>query len=407
MPARVGILQDVARTRRRASARVRVGDGWPHGDRSLPAAGRGRLGSARAGRHEPVPAPARRTSGGSSSARRGDADDALVSWRWGRVLPASWTCRRAPGGLRFVIKEKGGRGPLVRQPRRPIRRARARRLPLAGSAARAGGGARELPPRVPPETSRACRLEEAAGAGGATDVTFAAREGQKIDAHLEDASTRNAVTLEKRRRDLAAAEREAAAEAARRRPASPAPRRGASSQRRDEAQAQARARRRARRERARRLPPARRPRPPRRRRGTRLPSESARRGRDWTSAAFRRKARRQTRRPRRARGRSKARDLAAAVRAAAERSGDARARAWDDELGAEAKEVEAKQSAAESAARAEAAGDQKAGGAPVDDERRDRNPPQTQTQTQHTKSAAPDGSAAARRNWKRASRRRS
>ena len=210
---RVGILVDVESDAPGASARVRVETDLP-GDQLLLHWGVVPRG-ARADMWT-VPAPPMRPEGSKVY-----GDKALqtpmtrsVSGLGGEFCHVELDMGSAPGGLRFVIKEKGGRDRwfdnyggdfVVPLPEQALSSSFV--SPPAGRAGTAGTAASGSAGNV-----SGLSLEEAQLAlGGATAATFAAREGQKIDAHLEECIRLASVAFEAAREATKAAEAATAA----------------------------------------------------------------------------------------------------------------------------------------------------------------------------------------------------
>ena len=219
---RVGILVDVESDAPGASARVRVETDLP-GDTLLLHWGVVPRG-ARADMWT-VPAPPMRPEGSKVY-----GDKALqtpmtrsVSGLGGEFSHVELDMGSAPGGLRFVIKEKGGRGRwfdnyggdfVVPLPEQALSSSFV--SPPGGRAGVAaapgpGPGAAVAPVDVPAAEPS---LEEAQLAlGGATAATFAARQssGEKVDAHLEECIRLASVAFEAAREATKAAEAATAA----------------------------------------------------------------------------------------------------------------------------------------------------------------------------------------------------
>ena len=218
---RVGILVDVESDAPGASARVRVETDLP-GDTLLLHWGVVPRG-ARADMWT-VPAPPMRPEGSKVY-----GDKALqtpmtrsVSGLGGEFSHVELDMGSAPGGLRFVIKEKGGRGRwfdnyggdfVVPLPEQALSSSFV--SPPSGRA-----GVAAPPPGVstsnapPARTAEGSSLEEAQLAlGGAAAATFAARRlsGEKIDAHLEECIRLASVAFEAAREATKAAEAATAA----------------------------------------------------------------------------------------------------------------------------------------------------------------------------------------------------
>ena len=210
---RVGILVDVESDAPGASARVRVETDLP-GDTLLLHWGVVPRG-ARADMWT-VPAPPMRPEGSKVY-----GDKALqtpmtrsVSGLGGEFCHVELDMGSAPGGLRFVIKEKGGRGRwfdnyggdfVVPLPEQALSSSFV--SPPSGRAGTSASGALSQQ-----GDNKEMSLEEAQLAlGGATAATYAAREGEKIDAHLEECIRLASVAFEAAREATKAAEAATAA----------------------------------------------------------------------------------------------------------------------------------------------------------------------------------------------------
>ena len=212
---RVGILVDVESDSPGASARVRVETDLP-GDTLLLHWGVVPRG-ARADMWT-VPAPPMRPEGSKVY-----GDKALqtpmtrsISGLGGEFCHVELDMGSAPGGLRFVIKEKGGRGRwfdnyggdfVVPLPEQAMMSSF-----VSPPSGRAGTSSPSSLSQNNNTANKEMSLEEAQLAlGGATAATYAAKEGEKIDAHLEECIRLASVAFEAAREATKAAEAATAA----------------------------------------------------------------------------------------------------------------------------------------------------------------------------------------------------